>query len=108
MKKIFLLVLIFLFFSLAFGVSASQTNITYFQKGNINISNPEISQAFYDELKGAPRDYYIDSSKDLELYINLLVPAIINRDGKYSADVFDGNGNKIYSIDRSTGTLSLD
>ncbi len=94
-----------MFFSLAFGVSASQTNITYFQKGNINISNPEISQAFYDELKGSARDYFIDSKKDFQLNINVVVPNPENRDGKYSIKVFSINGDKENQVALVDGTL---
>jgi len=67
---------------------AHQPRIIYSQTGDIEIINPEISQAFYDELKGAPRNYYINSDKDFELYVNLLTPYIENRNGIYSAKIF--------------------
>ena len=86
--------------------SAHQPRIIFSQTGDIQINNPEISQAFYDELKGSPRDYYINSDKDFTLYLNLLVPAPANSTGKYSADVFlqkDGQADeKILSLDGST------
>lgn len=99
MKKITIYIVVFLFLAVASIVSASQLNVVYLQSGDVQIINPEIQQTFYDELKGAPRDYFIDSGKDFELYINLLVPEEANRDGRYSADIFDDNGQKIYSID---------
>jgi peptidase E len=117
MRKIIYCVFIFLFLSGCLfspgNVLAYQPKLVYSQTGNIQISNPEISQAFYDELKGNPRDYFIDSSKNFELYINLLVPDPENKDGRYSADVFSLNNPsgpkgypsgqatevKIYSID---------
>jgi len=88
MKRIlFLLIIIFLFSSV--GVAyAHQPRLIYSKQGYINIRNPEVSQAFYDELKGQVRDYYITSDKDFELYINLLVPEEVNRNGRYSAKVF--------------------
>jgi len=88
MKKIIQYIFIFLFLAIAGNVSAHQPRIIYSQLGNVQISNPDISQAFYDELKGKPRDYFIDSNKDFELYLNLLVPNPENKDGRYSLRVF--------------------
>ncbi len=114
MKKIILFFSIFIFFIFAGNISAHQPRIVYLQSGDVQIMNPETSQAFYDELKGSPKDYYIDSDKDFELYINLLVPEVgpegYPRDGRYSADIFsaaggsasDGNWQKIYSLDGSS------
>ena len=99
MKKIVFYSFLVLFLSFAGAVLAHQPVIVYLQNNNINITNPEISRAFYDELKGAPKDYIISSDKDFELYINLLVPDPANRDTRYSADIFDENENKIYSLD---------
>jgi len=103
MKKIFLFFAVFLFSTIAGNISAQGIpTIVYLQTENIQISNPEISQSFYDDLKGKPRDYFIDSSKNFELYINLLVPDPEDRDGRYSADVILLKGNqeqKIYSLD---------
>ena len=102
MKKILLLVFTVLFLSLTCSALAHQPRIVYTQLGDINVIDPEISQAFYDELKGQPRNYFIDSNKDFELYINLLVPEEANRDGKYSANIFlskNGVDEKIFSID---------
>jgi peptidase E len=88
MKKIFLLIAVFFLLGAANVVSAHQPRIIYYQQGDVQISSPEISQAFYDELKGSPRDYFISSDESFELYINLLVPMASNRDGRYSANVF--------------------
>jgi len=35
-----------------------------------------------------PRDYFINSDKDFDLYINLSVPEFSNANGRYSANVF--------------------
>ena len=98
-KVIFIFSLVF-FSGFAFSISAHQPVMIYLQKDNnsVQIANPEISRAFYDDLKGKPRDYFIDSSKDFDLYINLLVPAGTNPDGKYSAKVFDNTGKEIAFI----------
>lgn len=86
-NKIIFFSAVFLF-GIVFSVSAHQPEIIFNKTGNITINNPEVSKAFYDELKGAPRDYFINSDKDFNLYLNLLVPAFSNPDGKYSANVF--------------------
>ncbi|MGD0576989.1 MAG: hypothetical protein ABSA74_02875, partial [Candidatus Staskawiczbacteria bacterium] len=93
MKKI-LYIFIFLFLAVAGSASAHQVRVVYLQQGNVQISNPEVSQAFYDELKGKPRDYFITSPQGFDLNINLLVPEIANRDGRYSATIFSENGGE--------------
>ena len=89
---------------------AHQPNLVFLNPGDVEISNPEISQAFYDELTGAPRNYFITSDKDFVLYINILVPEIANRNGRYSANVFliksDGTEEKIATINGSTPNWS--
>ncbi|APH38027.1 hypothetical protein [Methanohalophilus halophilus] len=40
-----------------------------------NVENPEVSQAFYGELKGVPDIYVIESDISFKLYASLLVPA---------------------------------
>jgi len=98
MKKIILYITAFLFLLGCFlgpdSALAHQPQLVYLQQGNVQISNPEISRAFYDELKGEPRYYFIDSGKDFELYINLLVPDPANKNGRYSASVFSVEGSK--------------
>lgn len=83
-------------------------NLIYFQKGDVQISNPETSQAFYDNLKGTPRDYFIDfpsqgePASGWELYLNISVPDPANKTGRYSADVSDSQGNTLYTLDGSS------
>jgi hypothetical protein len=52
------------------------------------IKDPEISRAFYDRLAGSPHTYLIESPKNFDLYINLLVPKSSNPNGRYSANVY--------------------
>lgn len=102
MKVSNLLLVIFLFLALAGDVSAHQPRIIYYGSGDIKIENPDVSQTFYDELKGSPRNYFIKSETDFELYLNLLVPQIANPGGKYSADVLSVKDNKeelVFSLD---------
>lgn len=90
-KKIVIFLTIFLTFSSAKPLLAHQPVIV----GNetIYIQDPEISRAFYDELSGIPQRYFIESNKEFELYLNLLVPLKINPNGRYSAKVYDLNNN---------------
>lgn len=57
-------------------------------KGTEEIRDPEISRAFYDELAGRPRSYFINADKVFDLYLNLLVPKNTNAKGRYSARVY--------------------
>jgi len=81
-------------------------NLVYLQKGNVQVNNPEITKAFYDELKGQSKDYFIDSNKDFDLYINLLVPGPENKDGIYSARIFSIKDDGKEEIIISTEVLS--
>ncbi len=116
MKRVVFYFIVFLFLAFAGNASASfnipaipelnsvigeihQLNLVYLQSGNIQISNPETSKAFYDELKGKPRDYFINSSQGFDLYLNIMVPEETNRDGRYSVNVFDEKENLIFSTD---------
>jgi len=87
---------IVLFLALAGTAFAHQPELIFLraQAEDVQINNPEISRAFYDELKGNPRNYFINSDKSFELYINLLVPEFANKDGRYSANVFLIEGEK--------------
>jgi len=42
--------------------------------GIVNVQNPEVSQAFYGQLKNTYQDFKIDSAKPFNLYTNILVP----------------------------------
>src|SRR3989344_3900921 len=101
-KKILLLASIIFLLVSPVNVLAHQPRLIYNQGGDIDIENPEISQAFYDELKGEPRNYFIESGLDFNLYINLLVPLAENRNGRYSANAFfinQDNEEQIVAID---------
>ena len=88
MKKIFLFLFVFLFLATADYVSAHAPRLIYQNQANVKISEPEKSQAFYDELKGKPRYYFLNSASEFDFYINLLVPETANYNGRYSANVF--------------------
>jgi dipeptidase E len=88
LQKIILLLVMFLFLGSAQSALARQARIIYYTGSDIKIKNPEVSQIFYDKIKGKSRNYFINSNKDFNLYINLLVPDPVNASGKYSANVF--------------------
>ena len=106
MPKVISYIFVFLF-SLITGFVSShnpmgEANIIYSQAGNIQVNNPGTAQSFYDNLKGKQRDYFIDSSKDFELDVNLLVPEVANVSGRYSAIIFsesDGKEEQIAGLD---------
>ena len=101
-KKIILFQFILLFLLPAVIISAHQPDLVFLKKGDVQINNPELSQGFYDELKGSPRDYFIDLNKDFDLYLNLLVPAGSNPKGRYSAKVFLITGDPSTSSGQAT------
>ena len=103
-RRVTLFVLAFLFLFIAGNALAYQVRLVYLKSGNVQINNPEISQIFYDELRGQPRDYLVDSSEDFELYVNLLAPDPANRDGRYSMDIVSLN-NKEQNLIFSTALI---
>jgi len=63
-------------------------HIVYWQKGDVEVKEPEIFQVFYDELQGEARSYYIESpEKDFILNFEVLVPLPQNPEGRYSAKI---------------------
>ncbi len=69
----------------------------------INIKDPEISQAFYAELKGSPTKYEIHSDIDFLLYVNLLVPDLASNRTDFVAIGMkvshDGSTEDIFILD---------
>jgi hypothetical protein len=58
-------------------------------KGNfVEITNQEVSQAFYGELRGAQVEYQINSDKEFRLYVGILVPDIPNVRKDISAEIY--------------------
>jgi hypothetical protein len=66
------------------------------------ISNPEISQAFYGELKGTQAEFRIVSAQDFKLYLGLLVLNFPNIKKDISAQIFrvrDGREESVAILD---------
>lgn len=90
-KKIVTFLTLFLILSCVKPSFAHQPIIVGDQ--TIQITDPEISRAFYDELNKIPQRYFIESQKDFDLYLNLLVPLKSNPNGRYSAKIYDLKNN---------------
>lgn len=90
-KKIVIFLTLFLTLSSVKIAHAHQPIIVGDQ--TIQITDPEISRAFYDEQNNIPQRYFIESQKDFDLYLNLLVPLKSNPNGRYSAKIYDLNDN---------------
>ena len=73
-KNILLFFILFAFISLTVFCSAHLPRIVYDKLGNIQISEPESSQAFFDELNGSSRNYLISSENDFTLFSSSISP----------------------------------
>lgn len=71
MKKPFLVICCFI---LLWTVLAHQPRLS--DETDLIVEAPEISKAYYKELKGTPHTYTITSEKEFDLYVNILVPKI--------------------------------
>ncbi len=103
------IILLFVLFLSICAVSAHQPRVDVGTNTSVTnpiiIENPEISQAFYGNLKGSPDYYQITSDKPFELYINLLVPASPGLGGSLpSAQVTDSSGKIIMTLNGTTST----
>ena len=103
-SRLFLFFLIFLFLGIAGFCQAYLPKIIYNQNGDIKITNPEVSQAFFDELKDKPRSFLISSKTDFNFYINILIPEFANPRGRYSANVYLLKNNKKENIAKIDGS----
>lgn len=92
MKKILLTgVLIAVVFPAVFSHQPYLVMKTNFSQRNpYPINAPEISKAFYGELKGKPDYYKVVPKKPLALYVNILAPDIVNYNtNRFSVAVFE-------------------
>jgi hypothetical protein len=71
-------------------VSAHQPKIIKNQN-LIIVQNPEVSQAFYSQLKSAPQIYQIIQDKPFALYVNLLLPQLPSVNKNLSAEIYQGS-----------------
>lgn len=57
--------------------------------GVIEVKNPEVSQAFYGELKGRYQDFSVKTGQPISLYVNLLVPDLPLVKTDLSVEIFN-------------------
>lgn len=99
MKKTFQKTLTFFFFAIFIVPSlalAHQPRITASRL--TQVPDPEISKAYYGELKGEPDVYVIQANKPFDLYANVLVPDIAGQKKDVSAVVLK-DGAEIALLD---------
>ncbi|WP_414470422.1 hypothetical protein [Methanobacterium sp. ACI-7] len=102
------IILFFVLFLSVCVVAAHQPRVdigtTTSPQDPIIVENPEISQAFYGNLKGTPDYYQITSDKPFEMYLNILVPASPGLGGTLpSVEVTDSSGKIILTMNGTTG-----
>ena len=92
MRKL-LVLLLFMFFGVLVipTASAHQPRIVYRQQISqsdpVLVKNPEVSQAFYAELRGQPEYYKIISDRAFNLYVRILSPKIADAKKDFSIEI---------------------
>ncbi len=86
-KKILLITAIFSLFLFSVPPALAHQPRFVREAKNIEVQNPDISQAFYGEFTGEPVVYEIKAEKSFELYIGLLVPDLSGIKKDVSAQV---------------------
>ncbi len=88
MKKMSVAVLLIIagFFLLMSAISVRHSRIV--TDKNIPVSNPEMSQMFYGELKGTKNVYEVKSDIPFDLYIGLMVPDIEGARKDFFAEIY--------------------
>ena len=86
---IILIVILFLILvSWPLKVLAHQPRLVEMEK--INVTEPEISKAYYGNLSGKPHIYTISTSSPIDLYVNILVPLIEGPEKNVTVKIFKG------------------
>lgn len=86
LKKFLLIIIIISSFIIPVFAFAHQPRIV--EQKVTEIKNPEVSQAFYGELKGGEHHFVVDSKEDLELYASILVPDVPGIDKDVSVEIY--------------------
>lgn len=88
------LMLLFLLI-ISIPVLAHQPRIT--EQTNTNVIDPEVSKAYYAQLKGEPQTYTINATGPFNFYVNILVPDIRGQKKDVTATIFK-NGDTTHPI----------
>lgn len=75
----------------AFSISAHQPRIVSGPEIT-EIKNPEVSQAFYGELKGSAEFFKIDLEEGQEIYFGILVPDLSDSQKNFSLEISSDRG----------------
>ncbi len=70
---------------LLFPAAASAHQPRLVEGTSTTVAQPEVSKAYYGELRGEPHVFHISSSKPFALYVNILVPDIVGQKKDVSA-----------------------
>lgn len=89
----------FVFLLLAAASAVQAAYLPYLEEGSVKVavSRPEISQAHYGWLDGAPAIYSISSSKPFRLYLNLMSPQLSDARVDFSANIYK-DGQLMHSL----------
>ena len=86
--RIVMVILFLILVSWPLEVLAHQPRLVEMEK--INITEPEISKAYYGNLSGKPHIYTISTSSPIDLYVNILVPFIEGSGKNLTVNIFKG------------------
>ena len=86
--RIVMVILFLILVSWPLEVLAHQPRLVEMEK--INITEPEISKAYYGNLSGKPHIYTISTSSPIDLYVNILVPFIEGPGKNVTVNIFKG------------------
>lgn len=101
LSKVIPLTLLALFIFAPGLASAHQPRIT--ESRLTTVPDPEVSKAYYAELKGEPDVYVINATASFDLYVGILVPDIASTKKDILAEVFKGE-EKIATIGGTSAT----
>ena len=85
---IVIVILFLILVSWPLKVLAHQPRLVEMEK--INVTEPEISKAYYGNLSGKPHIYTISTSSPIDLYVNVLVPFIEGPEKNVTVNIFKG------------------
>jgi hypothetical protein len=86
--RVVIVIIFLILVSLPLKVLAHQPRLVEMEK--INVTEPEISKAYYGNLSGKPHIYTIITSSPIDLYVNILVPFIEGPEKNVTVNIFKG------------------